>query len=172
MYKLLSIVAFIVFFNHTFGQSPKDSDREKMNELLKQRQEQFGSYSESIDKHSGIFGNKTKRDIKNSNEILTDIVRLDNKIMELLNRKLDYRTFETTSYDFDKKEYETKFQNIMQANEKLEKRLNEQEGQNKSFMLSYKWSKVFNFILAALVLYFAFKLYRSKQASISRNSSS
>lgn len=162
MHKLSSIVAFIIFFNQAFSQSQKDSDREKMNELLKQRQEQFGSYSESIEKHSGIFGNKTKRDIKYSNEILTDIVRLDNKIMELLNRKLDYRTFETTSYSFDKKEYETKFQNIMQANEKLEKRLKEQGEQNKSFALSYKWSKVLNYLLAALVLYFGFKLYRSK----------
>ena len=162
MYKLLTVFSFIVFFSYAFAQSPKDSDREKMNELLKQRQEQFGSYSESIEKRSGIFGNKTKRDIKNSNEILTDIVRLDNKIMELLNRKLDYRTFETTSYDYDKKDCETKFKNVMQANEKLEKRLKEQEGQNKSFTLSYKWSKVFNYLLAALALYFGFKLYRSK----------
>src|ERR1700709_228518 len=70
--------------------------RNKINAMLDVRRQKFSEYTESLDKHTGIFGLQTKKDIKHSNDILMAIVETDDAIFKELKILLDYKTFETT----------------------------------------------------------------------------
>ena len=65
--------------------------RAKINTLLAERSAKFGQYDESLNERTGIFGFQTKRDIKNSNEILRQIALNDNEIFTQLKVLLDYK---------------------------------------------------------------------------------
>ncbi len=87
---LLSIASFT---NATFAQdsSAYELQRNKINALLAERSAKFGQYEESLNARTGIFGFQTKRDIKNSNEILRQIAINDNNIFTELKVLLDYK---------------------------------------------------------------------------------
>jgi len=88
---LLSIVSLT---NATFAQdssSAYELQRNKINALLAERSAKFGQYEESLNARTGIFGFQTKRDIKNSNEILRQIAINDNNIFTELKVLLDYK---------------------------------------------------------------------------------
>lgn len=65
--------------------------RQRINSLLAERSAKFGQYDESLNARTGIFGFQTKRDIKNSNEILRQIALNDNEIFTELKVLLDYK---------------------------------------------------------------------------------
>lgn len=65
--------------------------RNKINAMLAERSSRFGQYEESLNARTGIFGFQTKRDIKNSNEILRQIAINDNNIFSELKVLLDYK---------------------------------------------------------------------------------
>ncbi|WP_461787692.1 hypothetical protein [Pedobacter sp.] len=88
---LLSIASLT---NATFAQdssSAYELQRNKINTLLAERSAKFGQYEESLNARTGIFGFQTKRDIKNSNEILRQIAINDNNIFTELKVLLDYK---------------------------------------------------------------------------------
>ncbi|MEO6849374.1 MAG: hypothetical protein ABI203_06390 [Mucilaginibacter sp.] len=68
--------------------------RKKINDMLDVRKQKFGQYDESLRKHSGIFGMQTKKDIRKSNDILTDIVHSDEDLFREIKILLDYRTYQ------------------------------------------------------------------------------
>src|SRR6478736_3298015 len=72
----------------------RTADRAELQKLLEERQKKFSAYSESLRKRSGFFGGKSKADIQRSNEVLRDIIESDNKIMSVLNRVVDFKTYE------------------------------------------------------------------------------
>ena len=99
MKKILLLLLFSLFLADTFAQVSSDSlayqaQRKKINNMLTQRKQKFGQYTESLTKHTGIFGLQTKKDIKASNDILMDIVKTDDDIFVQLKVLLDYRTFQ------------------------------------------------------------------------------
>ncbi len=65
--------------------------RTKINNLLAQRSAKFGQYDQSLSSKTGIFGLQTKKDIRNSNEILRQIAINDNNIFVELKVLLDYK---------------------------------------------------------------------------------
>jgi hypothetical protein len=65
--------------------------RTKINGLLAERSAKFGQYDESLKARTGIFGFQTKRDVKNSNDILRQIALTDNNIFKELKILLDYK---------------------------------------------------------------------------------
>ncbi|WP_316825235.1 hypothetical protein [Pedobacter miscanthi] len=67
------------------------AQRVKVNSLLQERSSKFGQYDESLTQRSGIFGWQTKKDIKNSNEILRQVVLTDNNIFKELKILMDYK---------------------------------------------------------------------------------
>ena len=77
----------------TFAQdsSAYELQRNKINAMLAERSARFGQYEESLNARTGIFGFQTKRDIKNSNEILRQITLNDNNIFTELKVLLDYK---------------------------------------------------------------------------------
>lgn len=79
--------------NVTFAQDTAayNLQRNKINSMLAERSARFGQYEESLNARTGIFGFQTKRDIKNSNEILRQVVLHDNNIFTELKVLLDYK---------------------------------------------------------------------------------
>jgi hypothetical protein len=71
--------------------SAYQTQRLKVNSLLTERSNKFGQYDQSLDQRTGIFGFQTKQDIKNSNEILRQIVLTDNYIFKELKILMDYK---------------------------------------------------------------------------------
>jgi len=67
------------------------AQRVKVNALLAERSEKFGQYDESLNQRTGIFGWQTKKDIKNSNEILREVVLTDNNIFKELKILMEYK---------------------------------------------------------------------------------
>jgi len=99
MKKIILLALFSLFLADTFAQVSSDSlayqaQRKKINGMLADRKVKFGQYDESLNKHTGIFGLQTKKDIRASNDILMDIVKTDNDIFTQLKVLLDYRTFQ------------------------------------------------------------------------------
>jgi len=80
-------------------------------QLLKERKELFEIYNESLNQKSGIFGNKTKNDLRTTQEKLLDVVAADNKIMNSLSRTLDFRDFEKTNMKYDFSSFEERIRN-------------------------------------------------------------
>src|SRR5690349_11108044 len=96
MKKILFLALLCGSIIPVFAQTQME-DRMNLQNLLAQRAKHFSAYTSSIQKRSGIFGNKTRRDLERSNEVLIAIVTLDNDIMDALNRSLSYKTFEKTT---------------------------------------------------------------------------
>lgn len=88
-----SIVLTVITCSISVGQdtSAYEIQRAKINALLADRSAKFGQYDESLSARTGIFGFQTKRDIKNSNEILRQIALTDNEIFTQLKVLMDYK---------------------------------------------------------------------------------
>ncbi|MFN0292298.1 hypothetical protein [Pedobacter helvus] len=90
-------ILFTLLITHfvaaTFAQDSTayELQRNKINAMLAERSTRFGQYEESLNARTGIFGFQTKRDIKNSNEILRQVVIHDNNIFTELKVLLDYK---------------------------------------------------------------------------------
>ena len=74
--------------------STYELQRAKVNALLAERSAKFGQYDQSLNERTGIFGFQTKRDIKNSNEILRQITLHDNEIFRELKVLLDFKNLQ------------------------------------------------------------------------------
>ncbi|MEP7265867.1 MAG: hypothetical protein ABI772_15285 [Bacteroidota bacterium] len=107
-------------FQNAFAQGDM-MEKQKLRELLDKRKERFSDYFNSMEKRSGIFGNKTKKDLSASNEILKEVVRTDNQIIQVLNRAMDYKTFEKTGFNYEKLSQDQLIRNLQTANDTLTK---------------------------------------------------
>ena len=94
MKKYFYLLSLILFSFQAFSQQDTAAyaaQRIKVNSLLQERSAKFGQYDESLTQRSGIFGWQTKKDIKNSNEILRQVVLTDNNIFKELKILMDYK---------------------------------------------------------------------------------
>lgn len=96
-----NILFFLLLFSGTFkalalqnDTSAYQTQRLKINALLAERSARFGQYDESLTARTGIFGLQTKKDIRNSNEILRQLVLNDNNIFKELKILMDYKDLE------------------------------------------------------------------------------
>ena len=119
-FYLLSIL-FISF--QTFAQQDTASyaaQRVKVNSLLAERSSRFGQYDESLNQRTGIFGWQTKKDIKNSNEILRQVVLTDNNIFKELKVLMDYKDLENQKKVAAADNSQERIENYMQTIKKLQ----------------------------------------------------
>jgi len=94
MKKYFYLFSIILLNFQAFAQQDTTAyatQRVKVNALLAERSAKFGQYDESLNQRTGIFGWQTKRDIKNSNEILRQVVLTDNNIFKELKVLMDYK---------------------------------------------------------------------------------
>ena len=101
------------------------TDRKDLHDLLDVRRQKFEAYSGSLGKKSGFFGNKTKKDVQHSNDVLNEIVETDNHIISLLNRVVDVKNFEKVNRNYDLYASQEQLTNLERATDTLTKQLDE-----------------------------------------------
>lgn len=131
--------------------------RKQLQKLLLEREQKFNSYSQSLQERNGIFGGKTKKDILRSNEILKDLVKNDNQIIDVLNRVVDFRNYEKASMVYDKLEHEQHVDHLLQATDTLSKQVNALKQQNNKLKANNRWLVVLAIALFILALVMCLK---------------
>ena len=159
------ITFFLLFISVQLNGLAQDSSayelqRSKINALLAERSSKFGQYDESLNTRTGIFGFQTKRDIRNSNEILRQIALNDNTIFKELKVLLEYKDLQmqevktvSTTNDERIQNYRRTIKALQDQNQKLSITLEKGEkGKNLSFVLL-----IFFIIANAFLVYLVMK---------------
>jgi hypothetical protein len=135
-------------------------DRKDLQNLLLERSQKFDTFTSSLEKRSGIFGNKTKKDIGRSNEVLIEIVKTDNRIISTLNRVIDFRNFEKTNMNYDVMQQNQNHDNLLHATDTLSKQVTALTAVNKSLKTKsqkLQWLSWLLFILSGVLGYMMFR---------------
>ncbi|MFC3198341.1 hypothetical protein ACFOET_12020 [Parapedobacter deserti] len=98
-----------------------EKQRQKVNELLTQRSMRFGQFDESLNKRTGIFGLKTKKDMQASIDILKQIVLTDNYIFKETKALLDYKEFEKSQIADQASEFDVRINGYIKTISKLQR---------------------------------------------------
>ena len=151
--KKTILIIFAFYFQVTVAQNDM-MEKKKLYDLLEQRKQRFNSYSSSIEKRSGIFGNKTKKDIQQSNEILREIVRTDNDIINVLNRAVDFKTYEKVNLNYNVNENSQQLENLTRATDTLEKQVMFLKKENTTLQEDAKWAKakIITLLIALIIM--------------------
>jgi len=161
--KRTFLVVILLQLSFTATALDRESERKELQILLKQREDRFGDYSRAAASRSGFFGNKTKNDLKSQLEVLTDIVRNDNKIISTLDNYLDYRTFTQTELTYTQADLDEKNQRLDELTTTLSKKLASAEAEKKQMSIRARWLKVWNYLLLFTTMLFGFLWFRVKR---------
>lgn len=157
---LLIFTLFTVPVTAALAQSADTSayqiQRLKVNALLSARSKKFGQYDQSLNQRTGIFGFQTKQDIKNSNEILRQLVLNDNNIFKELKILMDYKEQEVQQVQRNAESTNSRIQNYMQSIKKLQ---DENERLKQETKQSGAGSILSIFIILALIAALAGTVY-------------
>lgn len=118
VYSILLLLLPLCTIAQDTTKSQQD-DKKLIRSLLKERKDRFAQYTDHLDDKSGIFGTQTKKDLRQLNEVLKDIVRTDNNIIMELDRLLDQRKFESFRSDYETKRAGQELVSLQQNNERL-----------------------------------------------------
>ena len=154
----LSLISFQVFPQGTPG------DRKDLHDLIEIRRKKFESYSRSLERKSGFFGNKTKKDLQHSNDVLSEIVETDNRIISLLNHVVDFRNYQKVNNTYDLFERNEQVQNLQHATDTLTKQVDALAISNaalKSKTRKLKWGV---YGLSFLLVWLLIQRFRKKTA--------
>jgi hypothetical protein len=138
--------------------------QEKLKKLINERGDLHEEWQESESQKSGIFGNRTKKDMMLSNEWLTRILQKDNQIIEELEL---LKAIETTEIGFEKEDYKYIAQKAEADIVKLKRALTAKDEKImavKNEKRTYEWMTLI-FFVSSLVL--GFMYYRKKSSSYS-----
>ena len=150
--KTLILLIIMLFSLTAINARDRDQEKKALQELLKERETRFGEYSRAAAARSGIFGNKTKNDLKDQVEVLTEIIKTDNKIISTLETFLDYRTFQQTTTTYSQADLDQKNQRLNELTTILSKKLKAAEASQKEIQISMKWARVWNYLFMVLVI--------------------
>lgn len=149
--KLLFLLLVCISFDALAFQtdtSAYQTQRLRINALLAERSAKFGQYEESLNARTGIFGFQTKKDIRNSNEILRQIVLNDNNIFRELKTLMDYKDLEVTAVKSNADQTNSRIRNYQLAI----KTLQDQNEQLRQEVEEQSKSKVFSNTVIILLL--------------------
>lgn len=130
----------------------RTADRAELQKLLEERQKKFSVYSESLKRRSGFFGGKSKADIQHSNEVLRDIIESDNRIMSVLNRVVDFKTYEKVNMNYDLLSCNERVENLQRAVDVLNNRITTFASTNEDLKKKAGTLKVLSTVFGILVL--------------------
>lgn len=143
MYRIVIFLLLLLPIT-AFGQ-------EKLNKLVTERQQLHQQWQQSENQKSGIFGNRTKKDMIATNEWMQRIIQKDNQIMQELEM---LKKIETTEIGYEKDDYKFIAQKQEQDIGKLKRALAKQEeavSAEKSNKRTYEWM-TFIFFLSTVTL--------------------
>lgn len=145
--------------------------RNKINAMLAERSARFGQYDESLNARTGIFGFQTKRDIKNSNEILRQIAINDNNIFTELKVLLDYKDlqFQEVKTNIDHSQiridsYKKTIRDLQVKNEEL-LAYNQKIGKNIDYLQLFLVLFVVSTAVCIFIIYRKNKAMKAKEPS-------
>ncbi len=98
-----------------------ESQRQKVNKLLQQRSARFGDFSESLQRRTGIFGLKTKKDMQASIDILKQIVLNDNDIFRETKTLLDFKDVQKSDVEQRASELDNRVRGYIKAISNMQK---------------------------------------------------
>ncbi len=156
------IVIFFCLFAHTHGSDPAQ-EKLLLQKLVKEREERFGEYSRAAAARTGLFGNKTKNDLKSQVDVLTTIIKTDNRIISTLEVFLDYRSFQKTEMTYSQADLDQKNQRLNELTTVLSKKLSTAEASKKALEIRIKWAKLLNYFLVLLLLVFAYFYWKQRR---------
>jgi vacuolar-type H+-ATPase subunit I/STV1 len=122
MKKIFLLIPFLLFNAQLKAQDSLGNITE-LQKLLKERKDRFEAYATSADQRSGIFGNKTKKDLEKSREILFQIVKTDNNILNELTRVISKRGMAKADYSYNEAGYLQTIDRLTEAVDTLNKQL-------------------------------------------------
>lgn len=122
----ISFLAICCTISFSFGQETSDTagyevQRLKVNKLLTERSQRFGQFDESLQKRTGIFGLKTKKDMQASIDILKQIVLTDNDIFQETKALLDFKDFEKSQIADRASEFDGRINGYIKTISKLQR---------------------------------------------------
>ncbi len=170
MIKYFFLTATAFFFSIYLMAQTAPADRKELMDLLQERRERFDAYASSIEKRSGIFGNKTKKDMQQSNNVLTEIVRTDNRIIGVLNRTVDFRNYEKVTLGYDVQANTDRINSLLNSIDTLQKQvtvLNARKSQLSSGLLRMK---MVTFFLGIISIVFVVLWFRSRREYLTMQS--
>jgi len=142
----------------TIDTSAYQTQRLKVNALLSQRSAKFGQYDQSLDTRTGIFGFQTKSDVKNSNEILRQIVLNDNNIFKELKILMEYKDQEVIAAKNTASEVNGRMLNYMQSIKKLQEENERLKSSSEKTSLADSAIYIILILIVALIgMYFYFQ---------------
>jgi len=125
--------------------------QEKLNKLVQERQNLHTQWRQSESKKSGIFGNRTKKDMIETNNWMERIIQKDNQIID----ELEFiREREVVEVSYEKDDYKYISQKQEQDIGRLKRALAETEAkitEEKSHQRTYEWL-TFIFFLSTVAL--------------------
>ncbi len=154
---MLNLIGVLLF---TLFQAPQ-LDGAKLERMVQERDQLHAEWRVSENKKSGIFGNRTKKDMIETNEWLERIIGKDNQIMDELRM---IGSIETTTITQDKDDYKSitlKLEKDVQAlkravadrDKEIENKLSERR--------AIEWALVIFFLSTAGLGYWVYRLKRA-----------
>lgn len=151
--KKYLIVLLLIFPATLFAQA-------KLEKLLKERDSMHREWKSSESKKTGIFGNRTKKDMIETNDWMERIIQKDNQIMEELRLLGEIEkteiTYEKNDYKFISQKQEREIALLMRALEEKEV----QAVEKKSGKRIYEWTTFIFFLSTIGLSYFYWKKVR------------
>lgn len=144
------------------------AQRVKVNALLAARSEKFGQYDESLNQRTGIFGWQTKKDIKNSNEILREVVLTDNNIFKELKILMEYKDLQNQQKVAVSDHSQERIEGYMQTIKKLQDQNEtlQKEAKPDSYGVSMYIIIILIVVIIGMVFFFNKKLKRYEKTSV------
>lgn len=152
---------FLIFSLFLNLQNPP-MDGAKLEKLVQERDQLHATWKNSENRKTGIFGNRTKKDMIETNEWLERIVSKDNQIMDELRM---IGTIETTVISQEKEDYKSITLKLEQDVQALKRAVAERDKQIEEKLRerrTFEWTTLI-FFLSTLVL--GFWIFRMKKAS-------
>lgn len=162
MKKYLYFLSIILLNFKGFAQQDTTAfaaQRVKVNSLLEERSRRFGQYDESLNQRSGIFGWQTKKDIKNSNEILREVVLTDNNIFKELKVLMEYKDLQNQQKIAIADHSQERLKNYMQSIKKLQ---DENEALKRETKQASKNISIYIIVFLMLILLGSFYFFNKK----------
>ncbi|HRH64904.1 MAG TPA: hypothetical protein PLU53_01270 [Bacteroidia bacterium] len=143
--------------------SPAVKARTDLMNLLGERKVLFDRYSESMRERSGIFGQRTKSDLRETQARLQEIIDADNRIISALNRMLEYKNFEKLNLTYSANTTEERLSSLQQLSDTLGKQVEVLKAENKKLISESHRSDFYIFLLIlALAGFIVFGWYGKK----------
>ncbi|UCS94140.1 Clp protease ClpB [Echinicola marina] len=154
--KNILLIAFL------FSLASNAFSQEKLEKLVDERQDLHRRWKASESKKSGIFGNRTKKDMIATNDWMERIILKDNLIMDELEM---LKNIETTEIKYEKDDYKFIAQKQEQDINKLKRALKQKDEEivaEANSKRTYEWTTLIFFLSTAIL---GFLLFRIKSKS-------